>query len=79
MTMTARPRRTRALLAATGSLAVALVAILAAQASAATYHSYLCRVPYGPNAGKPAPTDNTAYTHAGTFVSAFQNCSTGGA
>jgi hypothetical protein len=60
-------------------VSVTLLAILAVHASAATYHAFLCRVPYGPSAGKPAPTDNTAYTTTGAFVYSSQNCAGGGA
>lgn len=34
--------------------------------------------PYGPNAGQPASTDNTAYTSNGPNTSAKQTCATGG-
>src|SRR4051794_29617736 len=53
--------------------------LAAAHASAATYHAYLCRLPYGPNAGKPAPTDNTTYGYTGAYVWAAQSCGGGGA
>lgn len=56
-----------------------LLGFAAAQANAATYHAFLCRVPYGPNAGKPAPADGTTYSTTGGFVHASQNCATGGA
>ena len=75
--MTARIHTRRAVFAATGSLAVLLVAILAAQAGAATYHHFLCKVPYGANAGGPAPADNTAYNVVGPSSSAAQGCADG--
>jgi len=64
-------------------MAIAALLVLAsllgaAQASAATYHAYLCRIPYGPNAAQPASTDNTAYTSNGPNTSAKQTCATGG-
>ena len=60
-------------------LYVAGLGLLAVHADAATYHTYLCRIPYGPNAGKPAPTDNTVYTPYGASTVALQNCAAGGA
>jgi hypothetical protein len=60
-------------------LYVAALGLTAAHADAATYHTYLCRIPYGPNAGKPAPTDNTVYTPYGANTVALQNCAAGGA
>jgi hypothetical protein len=50
----------------------AVLGLAAAHANAAAYHAYLCKVPYGPNAGKPAPADNLVPTlNAGT---ATTNC-----
>jgi hypothetical protein len=58
-----------------------LVATLAGAASApaATYHAYLCKVPVGPNAGRPAPTDGTDYTSNTATGSAAESCASGGA
>lgn len=64
--------------AVVGALLVLAALAGAAQASAATYHAFLCRIPYGPNAGKPAPTDNTTYTQTGSYTSSSQNCADGG-
>ena len=43
--------------------------MLAVDANAATYHAFLCRVPYGPNAGTLAPTEGvTGGTEAAPAV-----------
>jgi len=65
--------------AITALLAVIAFGFVAAGADAATYHAFLCRVPYGANAGKPAPTDGTVYTPNGAFTFASQSCAGGGA
>jgi 5-hydroxyisourate hydrolase-like protein (transthyretin family) len=73
--MSARRRRC----CATAALSVAVIAIAAAHASAATYHAFLCRVPYGTNAGTPAPTDAISFTHnSGITGSASDSCASGG-
>jgi 5-hydroxyisourate hydrolase-like protein (transthyretin family) len=72
-----RPRLPVAL--AVAALCATVLGIAAARANAATYHAYLCRVPYGPQAGKPAPTDGTTYSTSGSYVFASQGCSGGGA
>ena len=59
-------------------LSIAALALGAAHADAATYHAYLCRVPYGPAAGTPAPADNVTYSHVGTYSYASQSCAGGG-
>ena len=59
-------------------LCVGALALGAAHADAATYHAYLCRVPYGPAAGTPAPADNVTFSHVGTYSYASQSCSGGG-
>src|SRR5690349_4000661 len=64
---------------ATAALLCAALTFGAAAAQAATYHTYLCRIPYGPSAGRPAPTDNTVYTPYGPTTVALQNCAAGGA
>jgi hypothetical protein len=38
-------------------LCIAVTGGLAANASAATYHAFVCRIPYGPGAGTVAPTE----------------------
>jgi hypothetical protein len=61
--------------------ALCLVALgfVAAHASAANYHAYLCKVPYGPSAGLPAPTDGVGFTTNSAHGTAGQSCATGGA
>jgi hypothetical protein len=66
-------------LALAALLAITVVGVLAVNANAATYHAFLCRIPYGPNAGKPAPADGTTYQINGAFNVSEQNCATGGA
>jgi hypothetical protein len=70
----------RALRAATvvGLMVAALLAGGAAQASAATYHAYLCRIPYGPNAGSPAPTQGVTTAIDGPPATAGDTCAGGG-
>ncbi|MEA2130748.1 MAG: hypothetical protein QOJ85_3639 [Solirubrobacteraceae bacterium] len=60
-------------------LCVAVLGLAAAHASAAAYHAYVCRVPYGPSAGKPAPAEATIYTQNSATTSASESCATGGA
>ena len=50
----------------------AVLGLAAAHANATAYHAYLCKVPYGPNAGTPAPADNLVPTLNGG--NATQNC-----
>jgi hypothetical protein len=61
------------------ALCLALLGLAAAHADAAAYHAYLCRVPYGPNAGKPAPAEATIYLQNSATASASESCATGGA
>ncbi len=62
---------------AAGLVCVAVLGAAASEASAGTYHAFLCRVPYGPSAGKPAPTDNTTYTTVGPNSNSAQACASG--
>ncbi|MEA2151162.1 MAG: hypothetical protein QOD69_2992 [Solirubrobacteraceae bacterium] len=64
---------------ALGVLVLAAMLAGAASAPAATYHAYLCKVPVGPNAGRPAPTDGTDYTSNTGTGSAAETCASGGA
>jgi len=57
---------------------LAMLALGTSAADAATYHSFLCRVPYGPAAGAVAPTDGMTYGTNGSYVTAGQNCAPGG-
>jgi hypothetical protein len=62
------------------SALVTLAALAAAgHASAATYHAYLCKVPSGPNAGSPAPTEAAGFTSNAAATAATDSCATGGA
>lgn len=72
------PHRLARTCATAALLGVAALALGAARADAATYHAYLCRVPYGPAAGTPAPADNVTFSHTGTYSYASQSCAGGG-
>jgi len=47
-------------------------------AAAGSYHDFLCRIPYGPHAGSPAPTDGVTYATGGSYVYAETGCEGGG-
>ena len=53
--------------------------IAPALATANNYHDFLCRIPYGPSAGRAAPIDGMSYAVSGTFVYAGDGCAGGGA
>jgi hypothetical protein len=59
-------------------LCLAVLGLAAARADAAAYHAYLCKVPYGPKAGTPAPAEATIYTHNAATTSASESCASGG-
>jgi hypothetical protein len=42
------------------------------------YHDFLCRIPYGPSAGRVAPADDVSYAFSGTYVFAGDGCPGGG-
>jgi hypothetical protein len=56
------------------------VGLLAAPCSAAanSYHDFLCRIPYGPGAGRAAPADDVTYATNGGFFYAGDGCEGGG-
>ena len=68
-------RATALVIAALACLAV--IAVAAADARAATYHAFLCKIPYGPNTGAAAPTDNAVPNVIGPSSSAAQGCADG--
>jgi len=47
-------------------------------AAANSYHDFLCRIPYGPNAGHAAPADDVTYATSDTYVYAGDGCPGGG-
>jgi hypothetical protein len=47
-------------------------------ASANSYHDFLCRIPYGPHAGRSAPADGVTYAINNDFIYAEDTCSYGG-
>jgi hypothetical protein len=55
-------------------LCCAGVGLAAGPATAATYHDYLCRVPYGPAAGTSVVTDPLVATLRGASPTTTQNC-----
>ncbi len=54
--------------------AAVLLAPAPPSASANSYHDFLCRIPYGPSAGRAAPVDDVTYSTSGTFVFAGDGC-----
>ena len=51
----------------------------ASPAAADSYHDFLCRIPYGPHAGRAAPADDVTYATNGGFFYAGDGCESGGA
>jgi hypothetical protein len=47
-------------------------------AAANNYHDFLCRIPYGPQAGRPAPAVGVTYAINNDFIYAEDTCSNGG-
>jgi hypothetical protein len=73
MSMIAVERRWSGWLALLLFLGICLA--LVPSAAADSYHDFLCRVPYGPSAGRPAPTDDVTYTTInGPYLSAGESC-----
>jgi predicted outer membrane repeat protein len=60
-------------------LGVVSLLVVASPAAANSYHDFLCRIPYGPGAGRAAPVDDVSYATGGTFVFAGNSCAGGGA
>ena len=75
------PRHRRRERPAAAVVLLSVLGLLAASspATANSYHDFLCRIPYGPSAGRAAPVDDVTYATAGTFVFAGNSCSGGGA
>lgn len=73
MTMPAR------LLAFTVLVSIAVTGALVADASAATYHAYVCKVPFGPGAGTPSSTQGVTFTQNIAGAAATDSCAGGGA
>jgi len=69
-------RRGRSRVALLLLLGVCLAPSLAA---ANSYHDFLCRIPYGPQAGRAAPADDVTYATNGGFFYAGDGCEGGGA
>ncbi|MGA2163139.1 MAG: hypothetical protein ABSH36_01565 [Solirubrobacteraceae bacterium] len=47
-------------------------------AAANSYHDLICRIPYGPSAGRAAPADDVTYAINDSFMYAGNNCASGG-
>jgi hypothetical protein len=47
-------------------------------ARANNYHDFLCRIPYGPNTGHPAPVDDVTYNINDSYLYAGNSCAGGG-
>ena len=71
--------RWRGWLVALRSVAVLLVGACLGPASAAagSYHDFLCRIPYGSEAGRPAPAEDVAFGF-GSYLYAGDSCESGG-
>ena len=72
-------RQRGARIAATALAGAAFLLAVPSPAGANSYHDFLCRIPYGPFAGRAAPTDDVTYTTNGTYVFAGDSCAGGGA
>ncbi len=48
-------------------------------ARANSYHDFLCRIPYGPSAGRSAPVDDVTYNINDSYMYAGNSCASGGA
>jgi hypothetical protein len=68
----------RSLLALPCLLGLCLCLTIAPPAVAGSYHDFLCRIPYGPSAGRPAPTEDVTYATSGQYVYANTGCGGGG-
>jgi hypothetical protein len=60
-------------------LALLLLGVCLAPSSAAakSYHAFLCRIPYGPEAEHPAPVEDVTYAN-GSYMQAGNDCASGG-
>jgi hypothetical protein len=73
-----RYRHPLACIAAVVLAGTMLMVAFTSSARANAYHDFLCRVPYGPNAGRAAPADDLVYTVIGYYVLAEDTCASGG-
>ena len=53
------------------------VCLAPASAVAGSYHDFLCRIPYGPEAGRPAPVEDVAFGF-GSYLYGGDSCAEGG-
>ena len=68
-----RRRGSRRLTASLLLLGVCL-ALTPSSAAANSYHDFLCEIPYGPNAGSSAPTEDMSFSTTGSFSQGSANC-----
>lgn len=76
--MSSRHRHYLAGMVATILAGAALVLAAPSLATAGSYHDFLCRIPYGPSAGREAPADDVAYAIDGGWTFAGDSCASGG-
>jgi hypothetical protein len=72
-------RSTRTIARVLAGAGLLLLAAPSPPVFASNYHDLLCRVPYGPFAGRAAPTDDVTYATSGGYVFAGNGCASGGA
>jgi len=56
----------------------ALVLAAPSLAAAGSYHDFLCRIPYGPSAARPARTDDVTYAINDAWLFSGNSCAEGG-
>ncbi len=76
--MSSRHRRYLARMVATILAGAALMLAAPSLAAAGSYHDFLCRIPYGPSAGRPAPTDDVTYAINDAWLFSGNSCAEGG-
>jgi hypothetical protein len=60
-------------------LGVVSLLVVASPAAANSYHDFLCRIPYGPHAGRAAPADDVSYEINNDYLYVGNSCENGGA
>src|SRR5271166_3250846 len=65
-------------LAATVLAVAACLLVAPSLATADSYHDFLCRIPYGPSAGREAPADDVTYAINGGWTFSGDSCASGG-
>jgi hypothetical protein len=77
---TPRDGRRERHIAAVILLSVVSLLVVASPATANSYHDFLCRIPYGPSAGRAAPADDVTYatTSGAPWLYSGDGCAGGG-